>query len=152
MTSRYQCDAPTNWAMKKGTDVGGERCFWDILEADVSMPFCIISVLIHSRVQRPMDVRSWNQSSIWSIGHIDRRGKNQVIVGLPRCNMNPNIQILGKSEVLTVKSRSETHFYIKRDGSPQHLHSLLKKRCLSTLKRTLTSQLDDVNCGHLRVL
>ena len=36
----------------------------------------------------------WNRpvfdsaSFIWSIGHINRRGKNQFIVGFPRCNMN----------------------------------------------------------------
>ena len=38
----------------------------------------------------------------------DWRGKKRFIVGLPRCNMNSKVQILGKSEVLTVKSRSET--------------------------------------------
>ena len=33
---------------------------------------------------------------IWSIGHINWRGKNQFIVDLPRCNMNSKVQISGK--------------------------------------------------------
>ena len=36
------------------------------------------------------------------------RFSGRFIVGLPRCNMNSKVQILAKSEVLTVKSRSET--------------------------------------------
>ena len=38
----------------------------------------------------------------------DWRGKKRFIVGFPLCNMNSKVQILGKSAVLTVKSRSET--------------------------------------------
>ena len=79
--------------------------------------FCIISVLIHSRIQRPIDELKpggqCTQSLTWfgpSIGHIDRRGKNQFIVGLPRCNMNSKIQILGKNKNLTEKSLTESHF------------------------------------------
>ena len=41
---------------------------------------------------------------------MDRRGKNQFILGLPRCNMNSKIQILGKSKVFTEKSQTESHF------------------------------------------
>ena len=88
-----------------------------------------------------MDVRSWNQSLIWSIGHIGRRGKNQFTFGFPRCNMNSKVQILGKRKVLTIKIRSETHFGIKHDSA--------QYRCPATLKCTLTSQLGDVNCGQL---
>ena len=45
---------------------------------------------------------SWNRlvfdsaSLICSIGHNDRWGKNQSIVGLPWCNMNSKVQIAGK--------------------------------------------------------
>lgn len=39
-----------------------------------------------------------------------RKGKNQFINGTPRCNISSKVQILEKSKVLTVKSRSETHF------------------------------------------
>ena len=56
-----------------------------------------------------MDVRCLNQSLTWSIGHIDRWGKNRFINGMPRCNINSKVQILEKSKVLTVKSRSETY-------------------------------------------
>ena len=75
-------------------------------------PFCIISVLIHSQIQRPID--ELRPASAYSlqfdpfIGHINRRGKNQLTVGLPLCNMNSKVQILGKSEVFS--GRTETHF------------------------------------------
>ena len=47
-----------------------------------------------------------------SVTSVGGEKTGQFIVGLPqpRCNMNPKVQILGKREVLTVKSRSETHF------------------------------------------
>ena len=48
----------------------------------------------------------------WPTGHIDWQGKNQFIVGLPWCNMNSKVQISGKSKVLMLKSRIETHFRI----------------------------------------
>ena len=62
--------------------------------------------------------QSWNRpvfdsaSLIWSIGHINRRGKNQFIVGFPRRNMNDKgtDHDVRESKVLTVKSRTETHF------------------------------------------
>ena len=37
-------------------------------------------------------------------------GKNQFIVGLPRCNMNSKVQILGKSKVLKVKTEVKRAF------------------------------------------
>ena len=92
----------------------------------ISKQFCIISVFIHSRVQWWMDVWSWNQPLVGSIRHIDRQGKNQLTIGMPRWNKNSKIQILGKSKPLPVKSRSEMHFWIKHESAPKHLHSHLK--------------------------
>ena len=45
-----------------------------------------------------------------SIHRSHQRGMNQCIVGLPRRNMNLKVHISGKSKVLTVKSRTKTHF------------------------------------------
>ena len=92
----------------------------------ISKQFCIISVFIHSQVQWRMDVWSWNQPLIGSIRHIDRQGKNQLTIGMPRWNKNSKVQILGKSKPLPVKSRSEMHFWIKHESAPKHLHSHLK--------------------------
>ena len=58
---------------------------------------------------------------------INRQGKNQFSIGMPWCNKNSKVQILGKSKPLPVKSRSEMHFWIKhKNSAPQHLHSHLK--------------------------
>ena len=52
---------------------------------------------------------SWNRPifdsalSIWSIGHIDQRGKDPFIEGLPRWNMNSKVQISGKSMIFDGK-------------------------------------------------
>ena len=64
-------------------------------------------MLIHSRVQRPIDIRSWIQSLI----HRSHRtaAKYQFVVSLPWCNINSKLQISGKSKDLTVKSRTEPH-------------------------------------------
>ena len=92
----------------------------------ISKQFCIILVLIHSRVQWRMDVWSWNQPLIGSIRHSDRQGKNQLTIGMPQWNKNSKVQILGKSKPFPVKSRSEMHFWIKHESAPKHLHSHLK--------------------------
>ena len=65
----------------------------------ISKPFCIISVLINSLSGSTADGCMELKPVFYLINiicHIDWRGKNQFIVGLPRCNMNSKVQILGK--------------------------------------------------------
>ena len=51
-------------------------------------------VMLYYFSVNPIDVWSWaetEQSLMWSIGHIDRRGKNQFTVGFPQCNTNSKV-------------------------------------------------------------
>ena len=92
--------------------------------------------------------QSWNRpvfdsaSLIWSIGHINRRGKNQFIVGFPRCNMNykGTDHDVREKQGFDGKSRTERHFRktnISRDLSSRNGPNCLNVICKMLLRSKL---------------
>ena len=86
---------------------------------------------------------------IWSIHRSHRSaGKEPIhyIVGLPRCNMNSKIQILGKSKVLTEKSLTESHF--RQTNISRDLLSVCEVRrsdkCFAVIYLKLLVQIDSL--------